>query len=517
MEIITEPSSTPLPPGARSVPPRASAMIEALRGLGYSAATALSDIIDNSISANAQFVGVNLEWNGDFSHVAILDDGDGMDGDELESAMRLGERSPLDPRADRDLGRFGMGLKTASFSQCRRLTVASIKDGCMNCLRWDLDFIASKADDGWLLLEGPASESEGLFEPLHRAGKGTMVLWERLDRIVGPGFGVQDFLDLTDTVERHLSMVFHRYLEGIHPDLRLSINGRAVSPWDPFLRDHPATWSSVVERIPSSSGLVEVQCHVLPHKDHLATGTEQRAAGPNGWTAQQGFYVYRNRRLLLAGSWLGLGRGRLWTQEEAHRLARILLDIPNAADADWKIDIRKSTANPPVRLRERLTRLAEDTRERARRVFAYRGRAVSVNADREVIQTWRTEHSSHGVRYRIDHNHPAIRTVLDDAGNLSAEIKAMLRVIEETVPVQRIWLDTTEGRETPRHGFAVEPSSEVRTVLMIMYRNLVLRKGISPDLARESLLRTEPFNNYPKLVATLPDDLHAGKEHGISN
>ena len=213
----------------------------------------------------------------------------------------------------------------------------------------------------------------------------------------------------------------------------------------------------------------------------------------------------------LAGSWLGLGRGRLWTQEEAHRLARIRLDIPNAADADWKIDIRKSTATPPVRLRERLTRLAEDTRERARRVFAYRGRSVSVNVDREVIQTWRTEHSASGVRYRIDHDHPAVRTVLDDAGDLSAGIKAMLRVIEETVPVQRIWLDTTEGRETQRHGFAVGPSSEVRTVLMIMYRNLVLRKGISPDLAREGLLRTEPFNNYPKLVGALPDDLHAGK------
>ena len=509
---MTTPPNTTLPAGFRYAPPRASAMIESLRGLGYSTATALADIIDNSISANAESVDLNFAWNGDGSHVAILDDGAGMDGGELDSAMRLGERSPLDARATGDLGRFGLGLKTASFSQCRRVTVATIKDGCVNCLRWDLDLIASNPNDDWLLLEGPAKGSEGLLDPLLRAGRGTLVLWERLDRIVTPDFTEQDFLDLMDTVERHLAMVFHRFLEGARPDLQLFMNGKAVAPWDPFLKNHPATWSSSVERISGLPGVLEVQCHVLPHKDHLAARLEQSAAGPHGWTAQQGFYVYRNRRLLLAGSWLGLGQGRLWTKEEAHRLARIRLDIPNSADADWKIDIRKSTASPPVRLREQLTRLAEDARERARRVFAHRGQPVSVHASHPVIQAWRAEHSANGIRYRIHPEHPAVRTVLDEAGGLAAKIKAMLRVIEETVPVQRIWLDTTEGRETPRNGFAGEPSSEVRAVLMVMYRNLVLYKGVSPDLAREQLLRTEPFNNYPKLVATLPDNLHAGED-----
>ncbi len=504
------PSNTTLPPGSRYAPPRAAAMIEALRGIGYSTATALADIIDNSISASARSVDLVFAWNDDGSHVAILDNGTGMDAAELDSAMRLGALSPLDPREAGDLGRFGLGLKTASFSQCRRLTVASIKGGCMNCLRWDLDLIASNPDDDWLLLEGTAKGSESLLKPLLRSGRGTLVLWERLDRIVTSGFTEQDFLDLIDAVERHLAMVFHRFLKGAHSNLRLSINGKAVAPWDPFLRDHPATWSSSVEKIPSPSGALEVQCHVLPHKDHLTARLEQSAAGPHGWTAQQGFHVYRNRRLLLAGSWLGLGQGRLWTKEEAHRLARIRLDIPNSADADWKIDIRKSTASPPVRLREQLTRLADDTRERARRVFAHRGQPVSVHANRPVIQAWRAEHSASGIRYRIHHEHPAVRTVLDEAGGLAAKIKAMLRVIEETVPVQRIWLDTTEGRETPRNAFSGEPPSEVRAVLMVMYRNLVLYKGVSPDLAREQLLHTEPFDNYPDLVATLPDNPQAG-------
>jgi hypothetical protein len=490
-------------------------MIEALRGLGYSASTALADIIDNSISAQAGSVSLGFAWLGDASHVAILDDGFGMDADGLDAAMRLGERSPLDPRAAGDLGRFGLGMKTASFSQCRRLTVASMRDGRMNCLRWDLDVLASSADHGWHLLEGAAPASEHLLEPLHAAGRGTMVLWEHLDRIVTPGFSEQNFLDLVDEIERHLAIVFHRFLAGGYPKLRLTINGRSIEPWDPFLLAHPATWTSPVARIPSAAGTVEVQCHVLPHRDHLTSQQEQSAAGPHGWTAQQGFYVYRNRRMLLAGSWLGLGQGRSWTKEEAHRLARIRLDIPNTADADWKIDIRKSTASPPVNLRQELTRLAEDTRARARKVFAHRGQPISTNPGRAVTQAWRAEHGAGGIRYRIDHQHPAIRAVLDDACDLSPRVRAMLRVIEETVPVQRIWLDTTEARETPRTGFAGEPPSEVRSVLMVMYRNLVLRKGMSPLLAREQLLHTEPFNNHPDIVAALPDDPHSGDEDGI--
>jgi DNA mismatch repair enzyme (predicted ATPase) len=285
-------------------------MIEALRGLGYSTATALADIIDNSISAGAASVALDFAWGGEVSHVSILDDGCGMDEQALDKAMRLGERSPLDARTADDLGRFGLGLKTASFSQCRRLTVASICAGRMNCLRWDLDVLASSPDDGWHLLEGPAAGSEHLLGPLIAAGRGTLVLWERLDRIVTPGSTEQDLLDLIDVVERHLAMVFHRHLDGGRPGLLLSLNGRLVVPWDPFLREHPATWSSPVQRIRSAGGLVEVQCHVLPHKDHLTGQQEQSAAGPHGWTAQQGFYVYRNRRLLLAGSWLGLGQGR---------------------------------------------------------------------------------------------------------------------------------------------------------------------------------------------------------------
>ena len=226
-------------PQYRHAPPKASAMIEALRGLGYSTATALADIIDNSITAGAKNVDLTFFWNGKNSHITIQDDGNGMDEAELDRAMRLGEQSPLDARDSNDLGRFGLGLKTASFSQCRRLTVASRKTDAVGCLRWDLDILTASADDGWHLIEGPADGSHWLLDPLLAVPRGTLVLWENLDRIVTPGFSEQNFLDLIDVVERHLAMVFHRYLSGQRHRLRIAINGRAVVAWDPFLAEPP--------------------------------------------------------------------------------------------------------------------------------------------------------------------------------------------------------------------------------------------------------------------------------------
>lgn len=491
----------------RNIPPRAGAMLESLRGLGYSPATALADVIDNSISAGATQIDIVLTWagpKGSDSRVAILDNGRGMSDAELESALRLGDKSPLDERAPGDLGRFGMGLKTSSFSQCRRLTVASVKDGDVSCLRWDLDALASNPSGGWLMHEGPAPGSEGFFDPLSARPSGTLVLWEKLDRIVTAGYQPDDFNDLIDEIEAHLAMVFHRLIEGAKPRFRLTINGTAVEPWDPFMTGHPAkTYSSPVEKIPSSGGMIAVEGHVLPHKDMLKPDEIESAGGPVGWNAQQGFYVYRNERLLVAGGWLGLGQNKQWNRDEVYRLARIRLDIPNTADADWKIDIRKSTAKPPVSLRPRLIQIAEDTRARARKVFAFRGAPVAGLGKAPVEQAWRTEHLKNGIRYKIDEKHPSVAAVLESSASLAPLVKAMLRVIEETVPVQRIWLDTAENKDTPRTGFAGEPPQEVFGVLRAIYADMVGRKGMSPELARQNLLRTEPFQNFPELVAKL--------------
>ena len=428
-----------------------------------------------------------------------------MSDAELESAMTLGDKNPLDTRSTHDLGRFGMGLKTASFSQCKRLTVASRKDGSCSCLRWDLGILSENPDLGWMLFEGPAKGSEDLTSKLDHLNHGTIVIWEVLDRIVTEDFTAEDFLSLMeDGVERHLAMVFHRLLEGSHPKLRLNLNGRKIEPWDPFLDGHPAkAWTSPVQRHKTSFGNIDVQCHVLPHRDRLTSHEYDLNGGPAGWNAQQGFYVYRNQRLLVAGGWLGLGQPRPWNREEPYRLARIRLDIPNTADADWKIDVRKSVARPPVSLRPWLTKMASDTRDKARSVFAYRGTPVPAAGNQPIEQAWRVERLKSGLRYRIDQDHPSVTAVMERAEQLQPLVKAMLRVIEETVPVQRIWLDTAENNETPHTGFEGEPNEAVIEVATILFNDLIERKGLSVEDARKSMLRTEPFQKFPKLIADL--------------
>jgi hypothetical protein len=490
----------------RHAPPRAGAMLESLRGLGYTTWSALADIIDNSISAGANQIHIDLAWDGTSSRISVMDNGRGMNDAELECAMTIGDKSPLDARDPDDLGRFGMGLKTASFSQCRRLTVASTKGTSDSCLRWDLDELADDPEGGWLLFEGPAAGSERFLAPLIGMKSGTIVLWESLDRIVTPGFRADDFNDLIDTIEAHLAMVFHRLIQAPRPRLKIFLNKRIVAPWDPFMSGHTAKpWNSPVVKKMTDAGLVEIECHVLPHKDRLTEREFEREAGPEGWTAQQGFYVYRNERLLVAGGWLGLGQGRPWNREEAHRLARIRVDIPNTADAAWKIDIRKSTARPPVSLRAWLIQHADNTRKIARETFAYRSAPASVNGRVAVAQAWRVEKVKAGIRYRIDEKHPAIAAVLDSCKSQLPLVQAMLRIIEETVPVQRIWLDTSESKETPLTGFSSEPPEAIKSVLEIFYADMVGRKGMSHELAKRMLLSTEPFQKYPDFVTSLPE------------
>ena len=248
----------------RHAPPHASAMIESLRGLGYSTASALADILDNGISAGATQIEIQFDWADKESRIYILDNGSGLNDTDLERAMTLGAKSPLDQRSATDLGRFGMGLKTASFSQCKRLTVASKRSGKISCLRWDLDLLSNRPDLGWALIEGAMPSAQDSLSRLEQMDHGTIVIWEVMDRIVTEGFTSDDFLSLIeDVVEPHIAMVFGRLLEGTAPALRININDRKVQYWDPFMTGHPAKpWISPLKRQSTTHGVIEMQCHV---------------------------------------------------------------------------------------------------------------------------------------------------------------------------------------------------------------------------------------------------------------
>lgn len=497
------------------VRPRAAALVESLRGVGYSVPTAIADLIDNSISAGARNIWLTFWWAGRESWVSLLDDGSGMDERQLVDAMRAGSRSPLEHRDGADLGRFGLGLKTAAFSMGRRLTVSSRAPGAETAVRrWDLDAVCQH--DDWVLAHGAAEGSTGRCVVPQELSSGTVVLLESLDRVIGTADSSEKsqdaFLTMTEQVERHLAMVFHQFIEGPAPALRLYLNGRderhRVRAWDPFMSWHPATWRTPPEPISGPSGPVEMQGFVLPHRDRLQDREFEDGGGPTGWAGQQGFYVYRNGRMLVPGDWLGLGRGRAWTKDEAHRLARVRLQFTNAADAEWNIDIRKSQAHPPLWLRGRLSDLGELVRARARSVFVHRGAYGNRPADPKLQRVWKSVGSGAALRYRIDRDHPVIRAAVERATHVP-ELEHALRVVEDTVPVQRIWLNALESEGIDDRNSVAGDTREIASIARGMLKYLVEAVRLDRASAIERLGHTEPFQHHPELLDQLAKEAEA--------
>jgi hypothetical protein len=482
--------------------PGAAALIESLRSVGYSLPTSIADLIDNSITAHARRVWLQFEWNGADSWVSLRDDGNGMSEAELLKAMRPGSRSPLEDRATEDLGRFGLGLKTASFAHCRRLTVATTKGASISTRRWDLDYVRSTNE--WRLLRAAAPGSEPRLAELKAERSGTLVLWEQLDRVVQNASVNDDKafkrfqLDI-ERVTQHLGMVFHDYLS----DQRLTIfvNGTSaahrVKPWSPFDPEEHCWKSQAVSR-----GGMRIRGYVLPHRDHLSEEEFKRAAGPAGWNAQQGFYVYRNDRMLVSGGWLDLG----YTNEEPYRLARIRVDIPASvsADADWEIDIKKSRARPPGSARELLRAVADKVRAQAREVFAHRGASTRGPRQQAIEKPWLILEGKDRNRYRINREHRLLAPLKEKAGSI---LELFLKLVEDTVPVERIWLDATEN---PATSDTSDPTSveddEQRARVLQMVRQLktaLVAQGETPEAARARLSTMDPFHRYPDLLASL--------------
>jgi hypothetical protein len=485
--------------------PKPAALIESLRSIGYDLPTAVADIVDNSISAKSKNIDITFHWSGAQSWICIIDDGHGMSDLELVEAMRPGSQNPLQKRSTSDLGRFGLGLKTASFSQARRLTVISRRRGkAVSSREWDLDYV--ERTNEWRLLIQPCSDSKPWLEHVAALPSGTAVLWTNLDRLTS-GEQVVDaaahdrFNNAIDHVRSYLALIFHRFLED--RTLRISINRIPVLPWNPFFEYHPSTYKTPNESIPFSNSTVGFRGYILPHKDKLSQQEFDLLGGLNGWNAHQGFYIYRNRRLLVFGDWLRLGFPSAWTRDEQYKLARIRLDITNDTDSDWQLDVKKSRARPPALIRERLTDLAGKIRSQARSVFAHRGQyGPQAPVPQELERPWISAVRNGKRVYVINRHHPMIHDILASCSNNADEVNALLRLLEETVPVEQIWLDSAEqgiDRSIPYNDIDL---AVIREDLRKVYHALKTN-GVNESTARQRLNSIEPFNRFPGLIREL--------------
>lgn len=474
-------------------------MLESLRAFGYNLPTAVADLLDNSLTAGATRIDIHMEWAGPQSWLRVKDNGVGMDETTLRDAMRPGTRSPREERSPRDLGRFGLGLKTASFSQARRLTVRTKADGDDEHTRcWDLDFVEKERK--WALLldafDDAGEEALGSITPK----SGTTVLWQNMDRIVGDE-AVEDeqahsaFLERVDQVRSHLGLVFHRWIAPPQP-VKITVNGSPVVPWDPFLADHPATQHLPEETFGSGAREVRIQPFILPHQSKLRSA-EAETNDSRRWAPHQGFYIYRNRRLLVAGDWLGFYR-----IDETHQLARIRVDIGNALDEAWKLDVRKAQAHPPDAARRRLRQIADATRSQASEVYRHRGKVLERQSERTPISYgWSQAKRQGKIVYKVNREHPLVAALIETKSPTKKQVEAVFRLLEETIPVNFIlgtFREHAEAQAQPFHGATADLEPLVRAVALA-YK----RQGFKDREIRKLLLAAEPFQHYPEVIAAI--------------
>lgn len=481
--------------------PNPAATIQAFRAFGYDVAAAVADLVDNSISAGAKRIDIHFEWDGADSYAYFLDNGRGMSGARLKEAMRAGTASPNAVRDISDLGRFGLGLKTASFSQCKVLTVSST-DASADPIQknWDLDYVGQCNE--WRLKRGPGPIAKTVLSKL--GGKhprpGTLVIWESMDRLiaeqdVGDAHAHGRFLKMLERVQKHLSMVFHLFLSG-PSKIKITLNGDPIIAWDPFLSGESATQETPAELHYLKNHQIKVTPYVLPHHSKITDAQYLLAEGPRGWADMQGFYVYRNKRLLVAGDWLGLGIRK----EEHYKLARIKIELPNALDQEWQLDVKKCTAIPHPQVQSRLKRIAQATRSRASEIYRHRGKALVRKAGGKHIFVWEQKVRRGKCSFSINREHPLVALALQkrDRGSISA----LLRLVEETIPAELIQQLQNEKPDSMSPPFETSASPDLIRMLEELYDALVSTGKTHRD-ALSQLAFTEPFNKYQELIPSL--------------
>jgi histidine kinase/DNA gyrase B/HSP90-like ATPase len=463
-----------------------------MRAVGYSFEAALADLIDNSIAAGAHTINVRFSVAGD-PYVAIVDDGHGMWPDELTAAMRHGSRNPVLQRDSMDLGRFGLGLKTASLSQCRTLTVVAWRDRTLSARRWDLDYVAHRSD--WMLLDVPNAATLPHVNELVQQPHGTMVLWQHFDKLSAGESSTQDALgERMDLARDHLSLVFHRFLGSRQHPLSIALNMNPLRALDPFLTAHKATQPLPEEEFTVEGERVRVAPYILPHLSKLSASDLQVAGGEEGLRRNQGFYVYRNQRLITWGSWF-----RLIRQEELTKLARVQVDTTNRLDHVWRLDIKKSTAHPPEALRNGFRQIICRITEGSRRVYTFRGRRTGSD---KIIHAWDRNVVRGGVTYRINREHLLVDAVERFIPEHDLPLfQQLLHLLENSFPFDAVYADKASERR-PETDANQEDEQHLLDVAQRIIEAIGDDKGaVSRFLA--ALPSMEPYSKFPNLSARI--------------
>ena len=498
--------------GRRHVP-KAATLMGSLRSMGYSFESAVCDVIDNSISAHAQNIHVYFPKDPlDDLALGILDDGEGMNEETLLEAMRYGCLSAEEDRSEDDLGRFGLGLKSASLSQCRRLTVVSYGDSKPKGFTWDYSYIVKTQD--WMIQELNKHEINSLpyIKNLKRQQKGTLVIWQDFD-VLSKSSGGQVYstlMGLRSSLEGAIALIFHRYLSSIgNSRLHIYINELDITPLDPFLEQHPKTTQKkeFTLDIKDSSGnerLIHVRPFILPFATELSEKDKKLLGGIENLRSKQGFYIYRNKRLIIWGTWFGMKQ-----RAELTKNVRIRVDIPNSLDDIWSIDIKKQNASIPKQILHRLKKAVEEALDFSVRQQSYRGRTKKV--DENIDYIWdRKEGRNNTFFYQINRESKLYQFVRDKVSDEDYTYMEMLLVeIEKNIPIQQLYIDKSNESITKFEETDEERLDDVYQKAVTLASALMKIRSDSWEMIIEDLMKSEPFCNYPKIrKKLLKDNIH---------
>ena len=474
------------------VEPRADILVESTRSIGYTFESALADIIDNSIGNGATHIDVRFS-SIEPRYIAILDDGCGMTPDELIIAMRYGSKNVKDKRAESDLGRFGLGLKTASLSQCRKLTVISKKNNIISAASWDLDFIIEQ--QGWSLKVYDYDEMVNhynkaiprLLDELNAYESGTIVIWEDFDKMLEGASEPDILFDEKISIARsHLELIYHNFLDKTSKSpIELRFNYRPLAVKDPFLTKHPGTQPLSEEYIELEGHNIRVKPYILPYLNKLTRNDIELLGTLDDLRNKQGIYVYRNNRLIIWGTWF-----RLDTKNELNKLARIRVDIPNSLDHIWDIDIKKSTASLPNSIKQNLKFIVNRAIGSSKRVYDNQG---NKQINDEYDHVWELRKANEETFFEINKELLIYKGFLESLSKEQAkQFKALIKLMEATVPFKAAYTLLAKNEET----FDKDYSDEAKNIIA----NLSGLPGIDSEKLYEELNKIDFFAKYSKVL-----------------
>lgn len=469
--------------------PFAPSLIESMRSLGYSFPVAIADLLDNSISAKAKNIDI-ISTPGLEPSLIILDDGTGMTEKELCEAMRYGSSNPLETRRENDLGRFGLGMKAASLSQCRKLIVVSKKEGELSAYSWNLDYVIDS--ESWMLMG--FSEEEMLQFPhidqLLDKEHGTYIYLSEFDRIKeGTGNLSETFNKCLDDMINHLALVFHRFID---EGLTIRVNQLELEARDPFLSYHRATQKKRESSFRINNEKITLKPFILPHISKLEQDDLDKVGGKDRLRSEQGFYVYRNKRLIIWGTWFRLER-----KDELNKLARVMVDIPNSFDYMWSIDIKKSAATLPDIIKKNMYNAVYESVLCSEAVHTYRGRKEKKDKDIEYV--WERVKVREGYEYQINRKIPQLElleSTLDEAQ--LRLLSSVINTIEAAFPVSALYVDAAKGNVGDKK---IEPGDDFERVWDDLQTQMayVRAQGLSERLYYQAFLKVEPYCNVEEI------------------